>query len=514
MFDSIRGLVLLLVWLVLIPAATGQNTGNFSNPAQRISDQQPASTARPLHIERIPGNIARIRMSDEPFPSHTKNDSTSVKNPTHTALAIPQQPADSKQPSRIPAGFLMADEPQTAQGSNESVRLANYFDELGLATFFEDMESEQDDILFFPESRPKSVVTDRSDRFEMLPPPAFERDFSTPSPVAEFPRSRPAEQTPARPASTSRPLNQPSRETAAPPPPVFNHGAPPRMPSFQPRVDAGGQPPYQPFTNEQMRSMQPPTSSSANAGSRRQDTAPATQQGYAPHHQIGDSYFEPSSVMTDQSGYGQDNFCNLVCNDLFYASAFLGYNSLDDFQFSSLGNLGNINGKSGAFAGVNLGIHHGPNLRAEYELSYRTNDFETVQNEYAPIPWYGRGLTGEVRAFSGMSNLYWDINNFNFFGVRPYVGAGIGFSRFDQEIRWNGVSVLDPSSTSDSNLAYQFIVGANGNFHNNVDWHIEYRYFNAGDSHVQFNNSLTGSPIHDRLSYTSNAIVAGLKIKF
>ncbi len=404
-------------------------------------------------------------------------------------------------------------------GGDLGVRLANFEEVQDPVTGF-------DDLLRFPESRPNVTLTDE------MPPSGSTKisdpGFSLPSPVDQNPRANRAQPTPAQQASTSRMLESPKQDpqpwqspTASTP--LLDYSAPPvrsTPPSSTSEIEPD--PAYQPFTPEQFRSMPPPPvpeNPGTNYRFEETKSLPTFPPASSPRQTIGDTFLDSSSVLANSpedsfnSGSAYQNICGDVCGDMFYASAFVGYNTMKDFEFSNLA-AGRMTGKSGALGGVNLGIHHGPNLRAENELAYRSSAFESEQPYLAALANGGDQLTGDLRVFSGMSNLIWDVNNLNVFGVRPYVGAGIGFARYDQDIVWQGMSLLTSDSKNDSNFAYQFLVGINGNVGGNTDWFLEYRYFNGGESHVQFNNLMSPPLIHDRFDYISDAIVAGLKIKF
>lgn len=514
MTNSFRIGFLATGWLALSSVLLGQSSQVAEPPARTTSAGQ-QTVARPLNVEKGSGNVARIRMTDEPSPSARADGSPKEIPALPPPRTTPTAPAQSPRLARIPSG-----EPIPANaGDDSAVRLANFVEE-------QDPGANFDDLLRFPESRPNVKITDENPTRGSIK--ISDPGFNLPSPLDQNARSPRAQPTPAQRASTSRTTGSlrqdpPPRQDPTAPTPLLDYSAPPTRgtpPSSTDQIEPD--PAYQPFTPEQFRSMlPPPVPESPGTSHRFEETKslPTLPPPSSPRQTIGDTFFDSSSVLANgpedsyDSGNPYHNVCGDVCSDMFYASAFVGYNTMNDFAFSNLA-AGPMTGKSGAMAGVNLGIHHGPNLRAEYELAYRSNEIES-EMPYFTGPANGGGqLTGDIRVFSGMSNLIWDINNLNVFGVRPYVGAGIGFARFDQDFVWQGMSLLTNDSKHDSSFAYQFLVGLNGNVGGNTDWFLEYRYFNGGESHVQFNNVMSPPLLHDRFDYISDAIVAGLKIKF
>jgi opacity protein-like surface antigen len=260
-----------------------------------------------------------------------------------------------------------------------------------------------------------------------------------------------------------------------------------------------------------MRLMQQPPSPTVSAPQFSQP-----QSNFLPAENFVWESFDNSEYEAEANGSG--GYPQMCGNwGLFHATAFVGNNSLRDFgirRLGAIGNVENVEASDGFLGGLQLGINHGRNLRADYELSYRTNDIATEQMPSPTILPTLVPLEGDISTVSGLSNFYWDFADIDVFGIKPYVGAGIGFAYFDVNLNANGVSALHPDTRNNSNLAYQWIVGVNGQATRNLDWFVEYRYFKAGEIQVVLNEVFYGPPTCNNCDYVSNSVLAGLKFKF
>jgi opacity protein-like surface antigen len=124
-----------------------------------------------------------------------------------------------------------------------------------------------------------------------------------------------------------------------------------------------------------------------------------------------------------------------------------------------------------------VGGHVGP-FRAELEGSYRRASVDSASALGIRVP-----STGSVSALSGMGNLYLEPS-LGLGSVRPYVGGGVGVSRF--RAREVGAGSLVGSGTSPSLgtfsgsktvFAYQAMAGLSGPVTDHVTASFGYRYF-------------------------------------
>ena len=107
-----------------------------------------------------------------------------------------------------------------------------------------------------------------------------------------------------------------------------------------------------------------------------------------------------------------------------------------------------------------------------------------------------------------MGNAYWEFVDFPMLRVKPYVGAGVGFSLLESDLAWNGFRLLDDSYGTDSAFAYQGMAGVNVCTGPRMSLFVEYRYF-ATDS-IRYK---AGGLSNEFRVKTDNVFV-GLRFKF
>ncbi len=112
--------------------------------------------------------------------------------------------------------------------------------------------------------------------------------------------------------------------------------------------------------------------------------------------------------------------------------------------------------------GVEVGIRLGGNLRLEGELTYRSNDVDTIG---------GVGTTADISSTSLMLNALYDFNSES--GFTPYIGGGIGVSDVDFEIGTN--------TFGDTVVAMQFIGGVMFDLSPGLVMSVDYRLFGTED---------------------------------
>lgn len=169
--------------------------------------------------------------------------------------------------------------------------------------------------------------------------------------------------------------------------------------------------------------------------------------------------------------------------EAWYAGAFGGLNFTHD---------GNVNG-AGTDAKYDMGLAGGgyvgffvqKNIRIEAELSYRTNDIDTIG---------GVGVAGEAETLALMANALIDFKIESV--LQPYLGAGIGFADVDY-------SIVD-----DTVLAVQMIAGAGIDIAPATQLTVDYRLFIT-------ENLETGAGLGlGDIEYVNSAILVGLKRTF
>ena len=424
------------------------------------------------------GSNIKLSMTDE-----FENPSRGASTPINEAQSIPTNaPFSGKNASRVRQAAFMA------AGRQSSVT----------------QETDQDQTVFFPEARTDPIYIEPQDK--VLPAPFRLQTSTTPSP-SPLPMLR--ENTILQPPARGIPAQQfSSRQESLPPPPPLNARAgEAHLPARNPTASG---PNYVPFSEQQMRLMQQPAVPTVSE-------PPPTS--YPPADFQPDDNFEWQSFDNrEKEVFGIDYVASPQMNlnwGLFHATAFVGNNSLRDFGIRRGGAIQNVEASDGFLGGLQLGINHGRNLRADYELSYRTNDIAT---QAMPNPFLlpnAELLNGEMSAFSGLGNFYWDFADINVFGIKPYVGAGLGFAYFDVDLRDRvNVSAINPAAQNNSNLAYQWIIGVNGQATRSLDWFVEYRYYNGGEIQFELNENYFGPRSLTNGDYVSNSVLAGFKFKF
>ena len=157
-----------------------------------------------------------------------------------------------------------------------------------------------------------------------------------------------------------------------------------------------------------------------------------------------------------------------------------------------------------------VGRKFGNGNRAELEFNYRNNRTE----QYTLDQYVGNMLVssnnfdtaGKVNSFSGMFNVYRDLNALSNSVFTPYIGAGAGVTQVEAD--W---TVLGPNTQyfiDESAICGQLMAGILVPLGGNVELFGEYRYF-VTDS-VDITN-VTGNQIGD-FNYENNSIMLGLKI--
>lgn len=210
-------------------------------------------------------------------------------------------------------------------------------------------------------------------------------------------------------------------------------------------------------------------------------------------------------VGTCQSCVTAGQACGNGCSN-FYFSVFGGYTDLRDLD----GRSGNhqMSADSGGGVGVAMGRRNGRNLRTEAEFTYRHNNLSGFVT--SPMP-ASPPVSGELSAYGGMANAYWELIGVPTRCFKPYVGAGIGFVSIDAAI-YNSVgrNIVPTGAENDSSFAYQWIAGVNYKAYRNTDLFAEYRFFKADTFNLD--SSIPG--LGDRYTFATDNVFLGLRWKF
>jgi len=115
--------------------------------------------------------------------------------------------------------------------------------------------------------------------------------------------------------------------------------------------------------------------------------------------------------------------------------------------------------------------------RAEFEIGYSTNDYDTLDSQD-----YGQeDLDGDLTATTFMANAYYDFKNSSAF--QPYVGAGIGLAIIDiNDLKGSSWDADEPAvNVDDTVFAYQIMVGVAYVINPNISIDLSYRYLGTSD---------------------------------
>lgn len=185
----------------------------------------------------------------------------------------------------------------------------------------------------------------------------------------------------------------------------------------------------------------------------------------------------------------------------FYFSLFGGGSFLREVSSNS----GELDTEDGGTFGAALGRRNGRNLRSELEFTYRQNDITGFTNNNSLFT----PLEGDIDAFSGMANAYWEFIDVPTRFLKPYIGTGIGFVIFDADVQTpGGPSIIPTGAANETSFAFQYMAGVNYKAYRNVDLYAEYRFFEAETFRVEASD-FTGN-----YDFKSDNVLFGFRWKF
>lgn len=237
--------------------------------------------------------------------------------------------------------------------------------------------------------------------------------------------------------------------------------------------------------------------------------APAVVSGQGPVASVRHGLL--GKIKSDlQHNWGIGDFSQQNCSHEFLTNApafYFGFQGAatvaTDFSNGSGSELIASNGTAFMFA---LGRLNGNNLRTEAELSFRSNDVTSFRT-----PGMEFDFDGQLQAFSGMANAYWEFSNFPSDRIRPYIGAGVGFTSVTTTLSDTlGGSLLNSDNNSDSSFAYQWMAGLNFSVSDNLDLFGEYRFHDMESFQIRsLETGLAGD-----YGYSASSVGMGLRWKF
>lgn len=137
--------------------------------------------------------------------------------------------------------------------------------------------------------------------------------------------------------------------------------------------------------------------------------------------------------------------------------------------------------------------NYATDFRAEFEVSYRYNDADSVT-----VPGFGTISLdgGYLSTWAGMGNIYFDIHTPS--SVYPYIGAGVGLAN------------VSDGDVDDTAFAYQGMVGLAYRIRSGTKLNLEYRYMAVPDVELP----ITGTAVSLSADYQSHNVFVGIAIDF
>jgi len=184
-----------------------------------------------------------------------------------------------------------------------------------------------------------------------------------------------------------------------------------------------------------------------------------------------------------------------------YVSFNLGAALLSDSDLTEPGATGEAEFDTGWGFGAAFGHDYGT-MRAEVEIAYRTNDFETIT---VTSPVSGTvSADGETTSLAFMLNGYYDFENDS--SLTPYLTGGLGFA----QVEVDSLTVTGPGGTfaigSDDDTVFAYQLGAGIGFaaSETVTVDLAYRLFATTDP--EFGDT--------EAEYLTHNISAGVRFAF
>jgi opacity protein-like surface antigen len=145
----------------------------------------------------------------------------------------------------------------------------------------------------------------------------------------------------------------------------------------------------------------------------------------------------------------------------------------------------------GGFVGYNFSDL----LKGELQVSYARADYDKLSGTLTGGPIIGSGdisLNGHVDAWTGMANAI--VTPFNFHGLKPYAGGGVGISEAHSKIdsaSFGGVTATVDSSQRQTDFAADGILGLNYALGKDMSVGARYQYLWINSASTYTSNGVT-----------------------
>ncbi len=193
-----------------------------------------------------------------------------------------------------------------------------------------------------------------------------------------------------------------------------------------------------------------------------------------------------------------------------YFSLWGAYTDVKDFDFQVATGTINTDFDNGYGFGAAIGwrlreVGTGNRLRAEAEVSYRSNDVDTHKLNGGALA----GSAGDIESTAAMVNVLVDFSEQSSFS--PYLGGGLGIAHIEAD-GFGVTAIPNVVSEGESVLAFQVIVGASWDISQSTEIFGEYRYFATDDPKVQ-TSAATGG-VSTEIEYQSNNVLLGVRFSY
>ncbi len=193
-----------------------------------------------------------------------------------------------------------------------------------------------------------------------------------------------------------------------------------------------------------------------------------------------------------------------------YFSLWGAYTDVKDFDFPVSTGVVNTEFDNGYGFGAAIGwrlreVGSGNRLRAEAEVSYRTNDVDTHSLGGSALA----GSAGDIESTAFMVNLLVDFSEQSSFS--PYLGFGLGGAHVEAD-GFGTTAIPNVVSDGESVLAYQAIAGGSWDISPSAEIFGEYRYFATDDPSVRTSAATGGVPAE--IKYRSNNLLLGVRFNY
>lgn len=185
--------------------------------------------------------------------------------------------------------------------------------------------------------------------------------------------------------------------------------------------------------------------------------------------------------------------------------------------------------KTGFVVGANLGLDWG-SLRTELELSYRGNNSHhtaklktsySLKKFYYSYTYDRTPKTSTVASkltlntYALMANAWYDFHDFEFEGITPYVGGGIGFANVQLSGKMaltEGADYTKLYRRDQVVFAWQLGAGLSMPITDTVKATLDYRYFAANSVDIRLEPGYNGGEVG--FDYSDHSVLVGIRYTF